>query len=546
MTKAEIYQIFYSPESRAVLDPGFLPLDNLANERPDWREYWPIRKFLLSHDLQPDVHYGFFSAKFGAKTGLEAASVRGLVERHGAEADVVAFSPFFQHIALFLNVIEQGVACHGLADTFLQCAQLIAPGFQVDQSVMSSVDTIYSNFFVAGREFWIEWLRHAERLFAIAEEGSTPLAQALNAIVPYRVRPINAAPGNGHGQTAAPAHSVPGVPAKVFVIERLASLLLWSNPRWRVLSFSRPSLTTSPDLIVLDALKIAYAQSGAAPYLETFRKLRPGMLSRHLPEVCLAPATSAASGGPSPAKAGAVPVVLGAAPAEKIRVICASRSLPEEFATRTMLGQSSALRVAPQVELRLFPDNREGLARVYNIAIDECRNEPAILVFVHDDVYLSDASWAERLREGLQRFDVLGVVGNRRRLARQPSWFFSAFDREREVLTKDDRENFSGTVNYGRGSQPEQVNAYGPAGQEVKLLDGLFLAARSVTLHERSLRFDERFTFHFYDLDFCRQAERAGLTLGTWPISVIHGSAGSFGGDGWRRGYDRYIEKWGD
>lgn len=50
MTNLHIHQIFYSDDTRRTLDPGFIPLDNLANERPDWREYWPIRKF-LSFDI---------------------------------------------------------------------------------------------------------------------------------------------------------------------------------------------------------------------------------------------------------------------------------------------------------------------------------------------------------------------------------------------------------------------------------------------------------------------------------------------------------------
>jgi len=548
MIKAEIYQIFYSPESRAQLDPGFLPLDNLSNERPDWREYWPIRRFLLDRTLEPGTHYGFFSAKFGVKTGLDSATLHALVERHGANADVVAFSPFFQHIALFQNVIEQAIACHGLPDTFQQCAELIVPQFRVDQSVMTSRDTIYSNFFVARREFWAEWLWQAERLFAIAEEGSTPLAAALNAAVPYVVQDPST-PAKGDGRQTAALRSVPGAAAKVFVIERLASLLLWSNPRWRVQSFSRPSAGTSPDLVVLDALKIAYTQSGVEAYLDTFRKLRPAMVSRHVPGVSLPPAASAAA-GTMPAEAGGAsrraPMQAAGAAQEKIRVVCASRKLREEFPTQTQLGQSLSLQPPAEVELRLFPGNPEGLARIYNIAIDESRDDPAILLFVHDDVFLEDRAWAQRLREGLSRFDVVGVVGDRRRIPRQPSWFFSAFDPAREVLTKESRDHLSGAVSYGRGCQREALNTYGPCGQEVKLLDGLFLAVRSAALWEKSVRFDERFEFHFYDLDFCRQAERAGLAMGTWPIAVIHGSAGSFSGEGWRRGYDRYIEKWGD
>lgn len=286
MPGSEIYQIFYSAESRARLDPGFIPLDNLSNERPDWREYWPIRRFLLGRALAADTFYGFFSAKFGLKTGLDATIVHRLVERHGADSDVVAFSPFFHHAALFLNVIEQAVTCHGFPDTFRQCAQLIAPQFTPEGSVMTSLDTIYSNFFVARREFWTEWLRQAERLFEIAEDGSTPLGEALNATVPYVLSKTNVGQAQGGAPAAQTLESVPGVPAKVFVIERLASLLLWSNPRWRVRSLNPESLSrgssTSPDLLVLDALKIAYTRSGAEPYLETFLKLRPGMIARHL------------------------------------------------------------------------------------------------------------------------------------------------------------------------------------------------------------------------------------------------------------------------
>lgn len=570
MAKTEIHQIFYSPESRANLDPGFLPLDNLANERPDWREYWPIRRFLLDHALEADTYYGFFSAKFGTKTGLDAATVHAAIDCQGANADVISFSPFFQHIAVFLNAIEQGVACHGLPDTFRQCAELIVPQFSAERAVMTSLDTIYSNFFVARRDFWTEWLCQAERLFEIAEAGSTPLAQALNAVVPYVIQ--HDTPGKGSGPEAPTLYNVPGVPAKVFVIERLASLLLWSNPRWRVKSFARPGAATSPDLVVLDALKIAYTQSGAEPYLEAFRKLRPGVLSRHLPGInpptdSVAAVATAANGHAGDATAGNGAASGGAgraiadahgrstqAPAagaagrarEKIRIVCASRKSQEEFLTQTALGRSLSLQVPPDVELRLFPRNPDGLAHVYNTALEEARDSPAILLFVHDDVYLDDFFWAERLRESLSRFDVVGVIGNRRRVAGQPSWFFSAFDRAGEKLTKDSPENFSGTIGYGRDCRPEAINSYGPAGQAVKLLDGLFLAVRSATLREKSVRFDERFEFHFYDLDFCRQAEHAGLAMGTSAISIIHGSLGDFSGQGWRRGYDLYIEKWGD
>src|SRR5450631_3293085 len=42
-----LFQILNHYTPRGDLDPGFEVLDNSSNERPDWYEYWPIRRFLL-------------------------------------------------------------------------------------------------------------------------------------------------------------------------------------------------------------------------------------------------------------------------------------------------------------------------------------------------------------------------------------------------------------------------------------------------------------------------------------------------------------------
>jgi hypothetical protein len=51
MSNAQIFQIFYDAQTKKSLDPDFLPLDNLENSRPDWREYWPMRNYLLNNAL---------------------------------------------------------------------------------------------------------------------------------------------------------------------------------------------------------------------------------------------------------------------------------------------------------------------------------------------------------------------------------------------------------------------------------------------------------------------------------------------------------------
>ena len=58
--KINLYQIAYDSKTlKQVQDSGFLLLDNQANERPDWYEYWPIRQFLLAETLEEDAFYGF-------------------------------------------------------------------------------------------------------------------------------------------------------------------------------------------------------------------------------------------------------------------------------------------------------------------------------------------------------------------------------------------------------------------------------------------------------------------------------------------------------
>lgn len=224
---------------------------------------------------------------------------------------------------------------------------------------------------------------------------------------------------------------------------------------------------------------------------------------------------------------------------EKIRFVCATRHGIEDFFAHAPLGCSLQLyRSFPRrqhIELRLFKNNVEGLSTVYNTAIEESKSDPALLIFIHDDVYLSDFYWADHLMEALDLFEIVGLAGNRRRLPRQVSWMYLD-----DQFTCDSFDNLSGVLGHGDGfPNLRQLSVYGDPGQEVKLLDGVMMAVRSQTLIENDLRFDPQFAFHFYDLDFCRQAELRRIKMGTWAISVIHASAGQLGGAVWKAAYQQ-------
>lgn len=252
-----LFHIAYSPETRAAMEDGYELLDNLANPRPDWFEYWPIRQWLGSQPLDDEAFYGFFSPKFRAKTGLAAADVRRHVEAHGADADVLLYSPFPTQVAYFLNVFEQGEQSHpGFMQTCADVLQALGMPVALQGLVMDARQTVYSNYFVARPAFWREWLRWTEAVFVLAEAADSSLRERLQAPTAY----------------------AGSVQIKVFVVERIASLLLSVQPRWRAVAHnpfghrhaSEPDLGNPTFQLCADALK----RAGSAEHLQAFHDLR--------------------------------------------------------------------------------------------------------------------------------------------------------------------------------------------------------------------------------------------------------------------------------
>jgi hypothetical protein len=255
MPGAYIHQILTPTTPRTLLDPGFLVLDNTANERPDWFEYWPIRNYLLGRTLEEDAFYGFLSPRFKAKTNLDAATVHGFIRAEGGAADVMLFSPSIHNSSYYLNVFAHGESEHPglltLAERF--CARIDRPT-DLRTLVSDSRNTVNSNYFAARPRFWREWLALTEALFAIAESADDAMGAALRTPTAYR--------------------GARDVHMKIFILERLASWLLVTQPGFVARVFdpfaARSRIYKLPVAIVCDALKIAYATQGRPQYKELF------------------------------------------------------------------------------------------------------------------------------------------------------------------------------------------------------------------------------------------------------------------------------------
>jgi hypothetical protein len=255
MQAMHIYQILTHYTSRQDLDPGFGVLDNSANERPDWFEYWPIRKFLLGEALDENAFYGFLSPKFHLKTNLNAAAVRDFISAVDCAADVILFSPSIHNSAYYWNVFDHGDSEHpGLKRVARQVLERLDLPHDLDSLVSDSRNTVYSNYFIAKPRFWRAWLAVNEKMFAIAETPADALGQALRSPTSYR--------GGSDVQM------------KVFIMERVATLLLTVDrsftARVRDPFAAHSRLYKLPVALVCDALKIAYATQGRAQYRDVF------------------------------------------------------------------------------------------------------------------------------------------------------------------------------------------------------------------------------------------------------------------------------------
>lgn len=272
-----LHLIVYNDATQALVGPGWQVLDNRANPRPDWYELDPIRRHLQAATLDEAAFYGFFSPKFSAKTGLSHDEVVRFVHTHEATADVMLFSPQPDMGAFFLNVFEQGEAFDtGLiaaTEALLAHARRPVP---LRALVMDARQIVFSNYFVARPAFWREWLALVEPLWAVCEglDATAPpaLREALNAATSYRT-----------GEVAAQR--------KVFVMERMASLLLATQPRWRSVAhnpfgfgWSMARFRQHPtEAYISDALKRAWREQPWPQYLQAYVTVRERFQKGELP-----------------------------------------------------------------------------------------------------------------------------------------------------------------------------------------------------------------------------------------------------------------------
>jgi predicted O-linked N-acetylglucosamine transferase (SPINDLY family) len=222
-----------------------------------------------------------------------------------------------------------------------------------------------------------------------------------------------------------------------------------------------------------------------------------------------------------------------------LTVVSASKRSAAEFWASSALGQSIQQHMErdPRIRICVAFENSRGLSEIFNGQIAQAADD-AVLVFMHDDVWIDEPYFVDTVLAGLAQFDVIGVAGNRRRVRNQPAWPFVNLQ-----FTWDDQRHLSGRVGHGPQAHAPVTN-FGATPAPCVLLDGVLMACRSATLKKNAVQFDCAFDFHFYDLDFCRSAAQANLSIGTWPLAITHQSPGAYSSSRWQELYAVYQQKW--
>jgi len=262
MATIKIHQIYYNQDTFLKLDKGFIPLDNSMSTESDWFEFAPILNYLNQSKLEDEVWYGFLSPNFRNKTGVQSKFVIDILNDQDKYADVALLHTGWDQICYFKNPWEQGEIWHpGLKSFSQRFFDHVNLKVDVDEIVTDMTSSIFSNYIIAKKRFWLDWLKIANQFFNYminmnSKDQKTPYGNYKNLF-----------------------------PIKTFVQERFASLVLTSD-NFNVLAIDqsfggtiytrlfKDSFETRELLKKCDLLKNKYRQTKDKQFLNAYLETR--------------------------------------------------------------------------------------------------------------------------------------------------------------------------------------------------------------------------------------------------------------------------------
>lgn len=185
------------------------------------------------------------------------------------------------------------------------------------------------------------------------------------------------------------------------------------------------------------------------------------------------------------------------------------------------------------IDVEVVYRNSDGLSKVFNDALDEAKSDGTdFLLCVHDDLWINDVMAFDKIVGVSKAFDLIGACGGK-------TWTPSTTEKGRPIIwTVASRtaggsgfmvHSPNGGVNpilhdMDCGGRTFFATNYGNSPARTLTVDGSFMCFCRKAIE--TLRFDETFRFHFYDMDVSMSAYAKGLRVGTVPALLTHESLG--------------------
>jgi hypothetical protein len=173
-----LFQIYYEPWQRELLDPNFTALDNSKSDS-ELLEFAVFDKLAKSDYTKGAQLWGALSWRFTEKTGMAGSEwVKNIVANPGF--DVYYCDPFPHNEALFHNLWLQGETTH---PQFLALCQAVfqATGLSMDDltCVTPSNEFSAANYFVGSPKFWDAYIPWVINILSLANKKLPPKVRDL-------------------------------------------------------------------------------------------------------------------------------------------------------------------------------------------------------------------------------------------------------------------------------------------------------------------------------------------------------------------------------
>lgn len=183
------------------------------------------------------------------------------------------------------------------------------------------------------------------------------------------------------------------------------------------------------------------------------------------------------------------------------------------------------------LEIEVIPENREGFCVLYNRYVQKYAETDDIVVFIHDDIEIHDQFFIRKLFAAHEKYEIVGLAGASSQDYTTPKTF--AWH-----LCMNKREDGRGFLSHmipsavgGFGFPYVNSSYFGPTPADVVFVDGVFISFDAKKVAASGVKFNEKYTFHHYDMSACAEAKKAGLQIGVHPIFAIHHGLGEFHND---------------